>query len=102
MPGPITNGKDFNFYQRMVVSSGTFQSNADVVFNFRGQEGLLLINEGTGVVEVSFNGTTVHARLDSSNAATNKMQFDHRRVSRIWLRTTSGTPTIQVQAWVAA
>ena len=99
MPGPITNGKDFNFFQQITISSSTFLSNADVVFNFKGEAGLNLFIQSGGPISYSFNGTTTHGKLILATSR-DFLQFDNRRVSRIWFKLDSGSPaTVMVEAW---
>lgn len=99
--GSITWGKDFNFFQKVAVSTvGTFNTNCDVVITFTTQ-GLMLLNLGSGVVEFSFNGTQVHGELNSANASAG-LSFDNRVVSKIWFRVQSGSSapiTVSVMAW---
>ena len=66
--GKITNGFDWNFFDKISVSSSTFNNTADVFIPFTTQ-GVMLLNLGTGVVEVSLNGNTVHMELNSANAS---------------------------------
>ncbi len=98
--GPITDGKDFNYFTKLVISTPTFPSTPQVVINFKGQEGLTLNNETSGgVVEYSFNGTTLHGEMDGSKTSKD-LKWDHRRVSKIWFRLKSGSAsTIRVEAW---
>ncbi|HLG26317.1 MAG TPA: hypothetical protein VI423_00865 [Paenisporosarcina sp.] len=101
MAGPITDGKSFNFFQKVTVSGADFTEDADVVFNFRGQEGFYIVNYGPGTVQCSYNGNTVHGEFKPSTP-TESQQFDHRRVSRIWFKLTSGGASeVVVQAWAA-
>ena len=113
---PLTNtpkaGPSFNYYLRTTISSSFFggddgyttadgyQPNAIIPFS---SQGLMFVNESTGqVVEVSFDGTNTHARLDGTiaNGFTSAIQYDNRVASLVWLRVTSGgTATVQVQAW---
>lgn len=104
--GYKTVGKDFNFFQKIDVSATTFGGNSvsgkqpDIVITFSTQ-GLFFLNEGTGTVEYSFNGSTVHGELNSANAS-KSLSFDNRVVSLIWLRIKSGSSgpiTIRVDAW---
>lgn len=100
MVGPITQGKDFNFFQKVTVSSANFNASADVAINIRNQAGLILSNETTGsVVEYSFNGNTLHGDLTFGQGS-QTIKFDNRRVNFIWLRLKSGgTATVRVEAW---
>ena len=91
---------DYNFFKKIDVSSSSFNEDYDMIITFTTQ-GIFFLNEGSGVVEYSFNGTTVHGELDSSNL-TKFLSFDNRVVSTIWFRVkigSSGTIKISVQAW---
>lgn len=99
--GPIVNGKDFNFFLRVTVGAASFPTEAQVVFNFRGQQGFTLMNEGSSVIEYSFNGTTLHGDMDSSKDS-KTLKFDNRRVNKIWFRLKSGSSSeVRVEAWAA-
>lgn len=100
MPGPITAGLDHNFFARVTVSSASFQSNADVAFNFRGSPiCFTLNNEGTGIIEYSLNGTTLMGDMTPGEASEN-LKFENRKVSRIWFRLKSGSPSVvRVEGW---
>ena len=104
--GYRTNGKDWNFYERLSVVATTFGGDStdgyqpDMFITFTTQ-GVMLTNEGTGVVEYSFNGNNLHGELDSTKV-TNALTFDNRVVSKIWFRLKSGTAgpvTVSVAAW---
>src|SRR5690242_17526320 len=99
--GPIVDGKDFNYFNKVTVSAANFGTNADVVINFRGQVGFSMMNESNGVVEYSFNGNTLHGDIDSSKDS-KTLKFDSRRITKIWFRLKSGGPcVIRVEAWAA-
>lgn len=97
--GKKTQGKDFNFFQRINVTNTEFSDTPDAIITFTTQ-GIIFLNEGSGVVEVSFNGNTVHTELNSGDS-TKGLAFDNRVVSMIWLRVKSGGPTIpvRIEAW---
>lgn len=107
--GYKTQGKDFNFYQKVEVSSSTFGGASvsgeqpDVIIKF-GTRSIMLLNEETSssqVVEYSFNGSTVHGELDPS-LPSRGLVFDNRQISMIWLRVKSGSTgpiTIRIDAW---
>lgn len=94
-----TKGRDYNFFERVDVSSATFGEHPDLVVTFP-TSGVLFLNEGDGVVEFSFNGNTVHGSLNSSDASKGII-YDNRVVSTIWFRYVSGTSpiTVRVEAW---
>lgn len=102
-----TAGKDFNFFEKVDVNWSAFGSGApdgyasDLFIQFN-PVALMLVNEGSGVVEVSFNGTTVHTELDSASSITKSLTFYNRAVNGIWFRVktgSSGPIKVSVQAW---
>ncbi len=97
--GKRTQGRDFNLFERVSVTSSTFQNNPDLVVHFP-NTGIMFMNEGSGIIEVSFNGNTVHTELNSADTS-KTLTFYHRQVSTIWLRVKSGGPSInlRVEAW---
>jgi hypothetical protein len=104
-PGaPILWGRDYNFFQKISVSTvGTFNYDSDVIITFttQGFQFLNLGSGGTNVVEFSFNGNTVHGELNPSNA-TAGLTFDNRVASKIWFRVQAGSTgpvTVSVNAW---
>lgn len=104
--GYTTNGIDWNYFQKVSVTATTFGGSSgtgqvpDCIIWFT-TSGLQFLNLGSGVVEYSFNGTTVHGELNSANA-TAGLSFDNRVVSKIWFRVQSGSSgpiVVSVQAW---
>ena len=96
-PGPITVGKDFNFYQEITVSGVTeFPTEPQAVMGFRGQRRILFVCT-SGSVEFSFNQGILHGAMNASNAS-NQLNFGPRQQDKIWIR---GTGTIQIHAWQA-
>lgn len=107
---PITFGKDHNFYKEVTVTSSVFggddgYSTTDGydsnVFIWFSAATIILLNKGTGVIEYSFNGNTLHGELDGSASSLTKMlTFNNRMVSKIWFRVKSGgSQTVAVQSW---
>lgn len=104
--GYKNQGKDFNFFEKLSVTATTFGGNSidgyqpDMIITFT-TNGVIFINEGTGVVEYSFNGNTVHGELDSTKASA-ELIFNDRVVSMIWFRVKSGSSgpiIISVHGW---
>lgn len=98
--GPTIYGYDYNFYQKAAVSATSYATAPDMVITFASLS-VMFLNEGTGVVEYSFNGTTTHGELDST-LASKGFTFDNRRISKIWFRVKSGSSgpiTVRVDAW---
>lgn len=105
--GKKTQGRDFNFYQKMEVTSSTFGGHSvdgyqpDMIIPFVTQSVIFLNEETSGVIEYSFNGNTVHGELDPT-LPSRGMVFDNRVISLIWFRVKSGSSpglTIRVDAW---
>lgn len=89
-------GKDFNFFQVVIASSGTFPldpiSNPDVLMRFRGARKIMFrCTSGTNI-EYSFNGNTVHGRISANEI----FNFGTRMEDKIWFR---GTGSVDVHAW---
>lgn len=106
----INQSTDFNYFQKVDVNWSQFGApdgytitdgyGPDLVIKFVTQS-IMFLNEGTGVVEYSFNGVTVHGELDSANSS-KFLTFDSRVVSTIWFRVKSGSTgpiKIRVDAW---
>lgn len=88
-----------NFFQTVTVSSSTFSDSADVVSALSKKRSFTLINEGTGVIEYSFDGSTLHGNL-TPGTNTEALSFDNRRVSSIWFRLKSGAASdVRVEMW---
>lgn len=96
-----TQGKDFNFFKKVDVTSAVFvDGTPDIIITFSNRS-LFFMNEGTGVVEYSFNGNTVHGELDSTKDS-KTLKFDNRTSALIWFRVKSGSSgpiTVRVDAW---
>lgn len=98
----ISLGRDYNFFKKKTISSATFGSPVDgyypdVLITFPVQS-FALYNEGTGIIEYSFNGFTVHGELNP--ATVGALLFDHRTCNKIWFRLKSGSSSVvRVDAW---
>lgn len=94
----IEFGRDHNFFEKTTVNDAAFPDSANVLINVRYVNGFSLVNEGSAVVEYSFNGNTVHGDL-TPGTPTEAIFFDNRRVSKIWFRTASAGQIVRVEAW---
>ena len=105
-----TQGRDFNYFSKTAVNWTQFGApdgytvadgyGPDLVITFPTQS-LIFLNEGTGVVEYSFNGTTIHGELDSTKSSVT-LSFYNRVVSFVWFRVKSGSSgpiNCSVHAW---
>lgn len=96
-----TVGRDFNFFQKFIISSTSFNEEADGIIKFSTNCVMMLLENTTGVVEYSFNGNTVHGELNAA-LPSRGVAFDNRIISKIWFRIASGSPsplTVRVDAW---
>lgn len=110
--GKNTKGRDYNFFKRVAVSNTTFGLEADgyqpdIIITFPTVNGgVIFTNEGTGTVEYSFNGNTIHGELISGATSDRRtLTFYHRNVSMVWFRVkagSSGPINIVVEAWSGA
>lgn len=88
--GPRTLGKDRFFFQRKEITSNVFNDSADVALSLITKNSVLLINEGPGIVQYSFNGTTVHGELNNT-IGTNAVSVNNPSIVKIWFKIKSGT-----------
>ncbi|KKN14932.1 hypothetical protein LCGC14_0991190 [marine sediment metagenome] len=96
---PITTGFDTNFFQRITVTNLGFVESSDILINIKNQQSFSMINEGTDIVEYSFNGRTLHGDMVPGKPS-EALMFDNRRISKIWFRApNSGSHVIRVEAW---
>jgi hypothetical protein len=103
--GFTTLGRDFNFFQKVTVTWSTFGAGSvngvqpDLIVTMP-TAGFLLFNEdSTSIVQVSYNGTTVHDELNPA-LASRGIAYDNRTVSTIWFRLSSGaSAVVAVRAW---
>lgn len=97
--GPITRGFDFNYFQKVTITSSSFSNTCDLFIPFSTQSISFLNEDGTSVVQVSFNGNTVHDELNPT-LPSKGVTYDNRVISKIWFKLTSGSSAvISVRAW---
>lgn len=102
-PKSITQGADFNYFVKVTVSNANFlTSGPDAAFQFRGRASFTFSNEGSGVVEYSFNGTTLHGDMTPGTPSA-ALSFDNRAQTFVWFRLKSGASSVvRVEAWASA
>lgn len=88
-----------NHFQKVSVSGASFPENPQVFFDMRGVISFTMNNEGTGAVEYSFDGETLHGDMTPGEGSEN-LKFTDRTVFKIWFRAASGTHTVRVEGWV--
>ena len=103
--GYKTQGSDFNFFTKVTITSGTFGGDSvsgqqpAVIIPFSTNGFMLLNEDGTSVVEVSYNGTTLHDELNPAFSS-KSITYDNRVNSLIWFRLKSGSSAvISIRAW---
>lgn len=105
--GYITQGRDYNFFEKVAVSASTFGGGSvdgyqpDLIITFSTQT-IIFTNYGSAIVEYSFNGQTVHGELTvfGTNPQRSSLTFENRTGSLIWFRMQSGgSATVAVEAW---
>lgn len=96
----ITNGVDFHTFRRVAVDGYEFDELSDMVFRYRHSNlSFSLVFEGTGTIEYSFNGNTVHGDM-TAGGATESMFFDNRNIAGIWFRVKTGTGgDVRIEGW---
>lgn len=96
-----TYGRDFNFFRKVTVSGSSFTSSSTLSVPFVPQ-GIMFINEdGTNVVEFSYNGNTVHGELNPT-LPSRSLTFNNIGVCGIWFRMKSGpSAVVSFYAWSA-
>lgn len=90
----ILYGRDFNFFQKVTVSNGSFVLDCDVFIPFSTYTVTLHLESG-GPVEYSFNGNNLHGDMTTGEASA-ALTFENRVVSKIWFR---GAGVVRVEAW---
>jgi hypothetical protein len=99
--GPINYGYDHNFFDKITVTNAVFNSTADSFIPFTTQ-GVILLNEtASTIIQVSFNGTTVHDELNPANTySLGGFEYNNRVISKIWFKLTGGaSAVVSVRAW---
>ena len=96
----IERGKDFHHFQRFVVDGYAFDDFSDVTFNIRHSNlSFSMVFEGSGVIEYSFNGNTLHGDM-TAGSPTAAIFFDNRNIRGIWFRIASGAGgVVRVEGW---
>lgn len=88
-----------NHFQKVQVSETEFPATPQVGFDMRGVISFTMDNEGDGVVEYSFDGSTVHGDMTPGEASAS-LKFTDRTAFFIWFKVASGTQTVRVEGWV--
>ncbi len=83
--GPRTLGRDRFFYEKKTITATTFNESADFALTLISKNSILLINEGPGILEYSFNGTTTHGELNG-NIGTNAVVVHDPSIVKIWFK----------------
>jgi autotransporter translocation and assembly factor TamB len=95
---------DFNKFSRITIDGYAFPADPHVNFDFRHSNlsFSLVLESGTGIVEYSFNGTTLHGDLQIGTP-TEAIFFDNRPISKIWLRAKNAGAfgaIVRIEGWI--
>lgn len=102
-----TQGHDYSYYARITVNWTTFGGSSadgyspDLIIPFSTQ-GILLLNETDAtVIDVSYNGNTLHDQLNGATTSpTRGIAYDFRTQSLVWLRISTGVSAVfSIRAW---
>lgn len=91
--GPRILGKDRFFFEKKTISSATFNNDADFLLPLISKNSVLLTNDGSGVVEYSFNGIAVHGELNPI-LGKHAMTIQDPSIVKIWFRLKSGAASV--------
>jgi hypothetical protein len=93
--GPITVGKDFNFFAEESFSSVTeYPDEPQMSWGIRGPLKIMFICT-SGELYYSFNGNTDHGKVAAAEPS-EKLEFGTRQASMVWWR---GTGDVEVHVW---
>jgi hypothetical protein len=88
----MTTRKERFLFEKVPVSSIAFQPEPDLTLDLIDNQSILFVNQNGGSVEVSFDGSTVHAELNP-NIGTGSLTIDKFTFNKIWFRLSSGVST---------
>lgn len=90
---------DFNFFTKVTASGTTFPATAQIIVPIKWVQGFIIGNEGSSVIQYSFDGITVHGDL-TPNSNTSSIPFINRQCSALWLCVPSGVSSLcRFEAW---
>lgn len=87
-----------NFFKKVTITNNSFAGNATVSIEIPYQKSFSIVNEGSAVVEYSFDGSTLHGDM-TPNSPTAAIFFDNRTCRAIWFRTATPGQVVRVEAW---
>lgn len=86
----------YNYFSVINVSGTDFPTDPQVQIGFM-PDMITFLNRGGNKLEYSFDGTTVHGDMDTSDAS-KSLAFSRVEVD-IWFRAPAGSSTVRVEAW---
>ena len=87
----------WNFFDVVTVDGYSFPETPQVNFKFLSQ-GFSFLNRGAGVIQYSFDGSTLHGDLNPSDASIG-ITCDARIESKVWFRVVGASSDVRVEAW---
>ena len=96
----VVRRKNSNFFERLSISSTSFDILAKWNFNSQGIALMVESNNSSDVIEYSFDGETVHGDM-TPLLPSEAMMFDGRAQNKIWFRraTPGDSVIVRVEAW---
>ncbi len=90
---------DFNFFIKVTASGTGFPTPANIVVPIKWVSGFLIGNEGSVVIQYSFDGKNIHGDM-TPNSPTDSLLFTNRPCSALWLCTPNGGSALcRFEAW---
>lgn len=97
---PINRRKDSNFFEKVNITSTSFD--VMVSWNFISVGIALMVesNDSSDIVQYSFDGETVHGDMRPLFPS-EAVVFDNRAQSKVWFRRASsgGPVTVRIESW---
>jgi hypothetical protein len=95
---PLIVNLTHDYFNRITVSSPTFNTTPDVQFGIKGNPSFSMINEGTGTITYSFDGTNIFGDMVPGTPSA-QMVFNNRGYSKIWFQLSSGAASnVRIEA----
>lgn len=88
----MTTRKERFLFEKIPVSSPSFQVEPDLILDLLDNQSILFVNQNNGSVEISFDGSTIHAELNP-NIGTGSLAIENFTFNKIWFRLSSGVAT---------
>jgi hypothetical protein len=89
----------YNYFIKVTASGTAFPTTPQISVYIPYVQGFLIGNEGSNVIQYSFDGITVHGDL-TPNSPTDSLLFANRPCSALWLCVPGGGSSLcRFEAW---